>query len=392
MALFELGLPTKSLKYWLLQLFPLFLYARDLCQKGIFNKISSQKPTNYLGFAFFMFISELLSGIIIVIKYRIKKKNTIGMNIKSISKMSKSKITVIRAKNHKQWIYLLLIIFSLTLIDGFSYIVIETTAQVDNHNMWFQLQAIELISCAIASRLFLNKLLYRHQIMAIVFISIGVIIFGITPIKYSDSLIWATICKYVICYTLWGIQDSIFKWLMDVMFVQPETILFIEGLIGIIIVIITGTIEAIFELNIFKGATNLTCFGVIKQTFLHWEALILLGYIPSTFAYNYMILLLTKFYSPTQKIISDLMMKFFIIIYLKSEKTTMYWEWIVLIIGFCFTLIGCIIFDEILIVNMCDLGINTKDKITKRGNEDSEQLCSENDEELNEQLTDISIN
>lgn len=33
MALFECGLPTKSIRYFVLQLFPIFAFCRNVCQK-----------------------------------------------------------------------------------------------------------------------------------------------------------------------------------------------------------------------------------------------------------------------------------------------------------------------------------------------------------------------
>lgn len=149
-----------------------------------------------------------------------------------------------------------------------------------------------------------------------------------------------------ICYVFHvvGIQDSIFKWLMDAMFIEPEVILFTEGIIGLIIISILGWIESGFDLT-FRSGNALTCFEVIKLTFQSgYTGLLLAGFIILTLAFNYNHLLLDKFYSPTQTIVSHITFSLIVFIYEKiNNKNYNYWDWILLSIRFCITLIGCLI-------------------------------------------------
>lgn len=382
----EFGLPIKSLKYWLLQLFPIFVFFRNLIQSVLIEKFQLDKPNimiNYLGIAIFMFIGELCAGIIILTKQLLKKRNenetkTTSSYLKKLSSKSekKMKIKVIKAQSHKQWGYIVLFLVLSSFVDGSTLVFLESTSQIYINGIRFQLQTTELIFCAIFSRLILKKLFYKHQLVSFVLICLGVILLNISPLDYSSQSVWIQIGIFFGCFICWGFQDAIIKWLMDVMFIEPETILFSQGIIGLVMIIGFGVIEYAFD-TIVDG--DITCFDFIGYTFTSWTTVLLfMCYFIFSFIYNYMIFLLTKFYSPTQKIISDFIMSLFVAIYIKAtyEKKVLYWEWIMLAIGFCLNFIGCLLYDEIIIVNIWDLGVNTKERIQKRSLED-ENFCRE---------------
>lgn len=385
----EFGLPIKSLKYWLLQLFPIFIFFRSLILSVLIEKIQSDKPNimiNYLGIAIFMFIGELCGGIIILTKHLLKKRNETKAKSSYHTMLSsksekKMKFKVIKAQSHKHWGSILLLLILSSFIDGSTLVFLESISQFYINGIRFQLQTTELIFCAIFSRLILKKLFYEHQLVSFVLICLGVIILNISPLDYSSKSVWIQIGIFFTCFICWGYQDSIVKWLMDVKFIEPETILFSQGIIGLVLIIVFGVIEYAFD-TIVDG--NITCFDFIGYTFTSWTTvLLLMCYIIFTFTYNYMIFLLTKFYSPTQKIISDFVLSLFVAIYRKAtDGKPLYWEWIMLAIGFTLNLIGCLLYDEIIIVNIWNLGVNTKESIQKRSLED-EDFCRESILSLN---------
>lgn len=86
------------------------------------------------------------------------------------------------------------------------------------------------------------------------------------------------------------------------------------------------------------------------------------------------------------------MLKFAWIIYYEIvQGNDIDWKWIILMIGFCCTLIGCLIYDEILIINMCGLGINTKHRIIKRSKTEVKELSDEIREGFDESINDSML-
>ena len=69
--------------------------------------------------------------------------------------------------------------------------------------------------------------------------------------------------------------------------------------------------------------------------------------------------------------------------FLKLEKRQSFYIYIFIIIGFLFEIISILLYNEIIIINACDLNINTVKYIKKREKEDIISALYDNDDEDN---------
>ena len=91
--------------------------------------------------------------------------------------------------------------------------------------------------------------------------------------------------------------------------------------------------------------------------------------------FNLFFELTLQFLTPTHICIGDCLSSIIFYIFDDLKKGNN----ILKIVGCLFLSFGCLIFNEIIILNFCNLGKNKKYEISKRGEQSIESLCKEDD-------------
>ena len=218
-----------------------------------------------------------------------------------------------------------------------------------NDSIYFYLDRFFLLLlAAIESYFILNIQIFKHQYLAIIIIFTSTLFIIIMSKSYFEIEFILTLFKLItlilICLSL-----VINKLILEVYFVSPFMILFLQGVFGLIIdsiLLFIFIMIDLFSLNdFFYYFQNVNVITIIFYS--------LLFSITETF------ILLTNFYfSPTMVNVSDLISAFALDIMelLKWYK----------IIGYIILIIGCFIYNEIIILKFCGLDTFTQKEIILR--------------------------
>ena len=326
---------------------------------------------------FLMFFSKSLASILILIeRYRMKK----NINIKSILifKNDEDKIITFETnKKHILWIYFILIIYVINVL----FASIDYSKSFYNNEMkkfdelFVNIELFTLFTSLILfERLILKIHFYRHHIIALFFnfLSIIYIIF-ITIINYDWKVykIKDLIIVFIIIFQSQILQSFAFiiaKRLNDSYFINIHLIMVIEGIIGMIILILFD----IFYVFIFKYDN----YFIIKLGNPKYEGLyfikfiIIVVYCICICGLNKSYLDITEKVSPIYTMVGKGLSDFTIAIAQLIEKSLINKQSIKFnakaIFFYFFSILGNCIFCEIIVLNFCDLNKNTNKKIHQR--------------------------
>ena len=215
--------------------------------------------------------------------------------------------------------------------------------------------------------------MYRHHAIAILFIITGIVLLSIRGISF-DSYIYISI----ISNFLFSVLEIIETWIMEYRFLSPYEVIGFKGFYGIIIIssiLIIGNFtkcEKWMRLCEYdeNNPKNIIYFTKeLSNIFSNWFTIFeVFSFIILTIIYNIFHQLILKHLGPTHRIISDGVFSIItVIISFASEKQEIILNYIILqIIGHVSLIIGIIIYNEIIIINMCGLNVNTVKKIKDR--------------------------
>ena len=326
---------------------------------------------------FLMFFSKSLALILILIeRYRMKK----NINIKSILifKNDEDKIITFETnKKHILWIYFILIIYIINvLFASINYSKFFYNNEMNKFDDLFV--PIELFtlftSLILFERLILKIHFYCHHIIALFFnfLSIIYIIF-ITIINYDWKVykIKDLIIVFIIIFQSQILQSFAFiiaKKLNNSYFINIHLIMVIEGIIGMIILILFD----IFYVFIFKYDN----YFIIKLGNPKYEGLyfikfiIIVVYCICICGLNKSYLDITEKVSPIYTMVGKGLSDFTIAIAQLIEKSLINKQSIKFnakaIFFYFFSILGNCIFCEIIVLNFCNLNKNTNKKIHQR--------------------------
>ena len=326
---------------------------------------------------FLMFFSKSLASILILIeRYRMKK----NINIKSILifKNDEDKIITFETnKKHILWIYFILIIYVINVL----FASIDYSKSFYNNEMkkfdelFVNIELFTLFTSLILfERLILKIHFYRHHIIALFFnfLSIIYIIF-ITIINYDWKVykIKDLIIVFIIIFQSQILQSFAFiiaKRLNNSYFINIHLIMVIEGIIGMIILIIFD----IFYVFIAKYDNNFIIkLGNPKYEGLYFiKFIIIVVYCICICGLNKSYLDITEKVSPIYTMVGKGLSDFTIAIAQLIEKSLINKQSIKFnakaIFFYFFSILGNCIFCEIIVLNFCDLNKNTNKKIHQR--------------------------
>lgn len=347
------------------------------------NMLNSDKDSNIyfnntkanLAFVFIpiMFLSEILGGSLYFYEfYKSKRGNDYSQIVQRISKI---KITPIQNVIKKQTTKLHIIILSLTVLD---LIGSPALRYFGDANLNFIIKVFEIFIYAFLSVKILNCILYRHQYFSIILIVIGAIIttFGLQwNNQQLDLTQWVILIIAIIFWqSLFGVKNTIEKWLINLQTIESLYILFVEGVFGLVMSLI---INAFLY---FNGILNTIVFNPDVYCLFAIELL-------SGSVINVCIFKTNEHFSPIHLLIADLFSSFInylVDIFIGDKKSNV----LVSLIGYLVLIFGIFVYNELVILNcFFSLGEYTKGMIRSRAQKEYSNAVNVEIQQINIELT-----
>ena len=335
-----------------------------------FSKSFTEQKKHPVIYTFTYSIGLSLSFILLII-YKIRnKRNNKNLNSLLFNKTSKTDAITIKTvftpskqitKTQK-----LLWIFLISVINYFAYILLCVFwINLDNYlNTW----GFNLIVMSVFSYFLLKIKLYRHHYLAIIFIIIFGFLYNTVTGRFTAEKFEQYYISYIVQFVnafLIFLINVMYKYLMDIKFINSYEILFIEGIIEFILGIITLVITtSIGELDNF--------FDFIEEIDAN-EIIIFIALTVMLFLLYAIEMVIIEKFSPYH-ILLIYMLKDFIIffVYLDAEQlgTVIYIFFSVLM---CLAVIMILVFLEIIELNFLGLSTMTKKNIESRAQIDIDE-------------------
>ena len=387
-----------------LLIYPLFLYIY-LFIRTIHTKIINEviydnkrmKPD--IIFAFFMSIGEFIGSFF---KKFYKFKKNIKKSKLSVQTINKKEFKyIIKKYSYKLGLIpLFLLICLTTLFDLISYLVWIFVLTYNNFEsflvMDLKYKIFQLFLATICCKLILNRPIYQHHKFSIkvsfIFVAIIFILDFIilkNSKEFKTNYYFFTLFFLILANLLFAIHETLEKYLMDEIYINPFDLLRLEGLIEIILAIpffyLYFYFSCIFneeeknDSNYFNycnySFSNITeyfklifDFKGVTLIFIFFNFII---FIFECSLVNIYRLLNSKNFSPMYRAISDsLMMPIIMIIYFifftKREENLYYLCFVIDFFMYLPVIFSCLVFNEIFILEFWNLSYNTYDKISER--------------------------
>ena len=382
-------------------IYPIFYQIRRLIHKDD-EKALFEFFTNFCGYLF--------SGIVyLIIKHRMKKlnsKNIEKINIKndndkedsgkelvnvvtekqfrlvSTIKFSENQLNLEKKKidkinSKKQYIYVLSLVLiylfpmfldSYTLVNNFD---IGTSSSISLF--------VSIFSNIILSKIILGEKIYSHQIFASMIILISiliVIILFLIKAIHIESNIGVNIALITFISSFYSLFNIMEKRYYNKFVDSPYHLMYVIGLFATILILV----YEIFTVIIVGIDSNLN--GIFYQFYKNCERfqylyiLIFISDILTAFIWLWGIQLTVYFFTPCHFIISESISQ--IISFFINDTISEYsdGEQATIIIFFFIIIFATLIYNEVLIINICSLSNNTKKNINLRQLRESESILT----------------
>ena len=329
---------------------------------------------NYsLLFMFIMFLGEIIGGFLV---YR----NQISFLKKNEKDKNNLAYTFIKAKKQMKrvdsYFKIALLIYFASFFDLIEFLLNTITlpkiANLSNTSI-LRLFSLYTITSFVLYYTTMKFKVYKHQIFSLIILGISLSIIITIEFIYKPEYIylWRYIIYYllVFCHFIFlSLIDIIERYLYDFNFLNPLSMIMIEGIFGFI----TTTFYSIY-LNPFTEITNVynntNIWKFISLIFL------LILYFVLCAAFNIYRILSTVLYSPITRSLSEYLLNciFIVYYYLKGndfifEGESNFFYFFINFILSIFIDILALIYNEIIILNFCGLADGTHEGITNRAN------------------------
>ena len=372
-------------------IFPLFNQLQDLSNKAYMIP----NEDNHIFVTFRYFVSYLFSGIfLLILKYN-TRRTTKRSEIKIIDPITGNKVYLLTKKQDKKSkIKNILFILLLCLI-GVSTFYCRYFFYRDEFYFAeeYTRAFCEIIIFTGLSILILKQKLYLHH-----FVSSGCIIF-LLVIEFISSILFiknfnitiSCFLYYSLIALAFGLYDVLMKKHMNVFLSTPYYLMFMIGIINVIVLIIFDTFAYFFKPEIGGIISGLKKnINNVGDLFMFFLDLIL------EFGWNLGILLVIYYYTPCHYFISEYISDYIYYIrnYVSNKDNNNVSSINVIIFSICYAInFFCIlVFNEIIILNFCNLDYNTKKRIQERVEKDSESLEDRNLSKERENSLDSILN
>ena len=370
--------------YWILDLADMFEkdYFGDDYDNDTINTNSKNKDTYAkngreveLLYVVLLCIGDLSSGFLVFYTY-IKVNCLKGKRKESFKSTSNPSYSLIyndlsKKRNKYTLIILTSLLDTIARAHGLFYFVFVDLYILDLlKTIW--VIAIDILSRILFSFLILKTKLYKHHIISIIIFCIGFLItayFGMSGFDSKND--WYYLLFMISSRIFYALEDTISKILLTNKFLLPHYLMFLRSsfsLIIIIILIIILSLTSAINFNYYKDLIHSSDLGIeiLKKLFI----------VVSTFFKTFCVFRIIYIFSSQHvgfcNMISCLIQ---IIKYsIKYKKINNLILFIFDIISLIFIVLGALIFNEMIIVNVFGLNENTKIGIIQKEVLDNEQL------------------
>ena len=378
---------------------PLFYIIRDLAFKQLHFRL---KFTDHpLIVSVIMFISEMMSGIFELIRKSKSKtkyermepddpKKSKNYEIYYNELIDKTKKIEEKLKEISKYTILKYIILT-ALIDCICYTAISILCIsniVEEYNIHIQMRMTPIFFMSFLSKLIFKEPFYKHQKVSISIVGVGFIF--ILCRNYIDIQFQGIVyyISFIITQIIYSFKQLLDKYMMDKLYLSAFLILFYQGLAGLIISFILIGIAS------FTPCYNNWnfCEGTYVETFsnfadIYSEELSQFFYIGllliSSMFLNILLMLTKKYFTATHRSVADTLNAFcaWILLLCSSNNPIGGWKTknILDIIGYMIMLLGCLMYNEIIILHVFKLDEGTKYAIMMRGDNESKAILKDCD-------------
>lgn len=379
-------------------IYPLLYQIRDLFHKDD-SKAIFRFFTNFCGCLF--------SGIIyLIVRYRSKRltkyidetnddliynindnpENELSKQTKIITTniygenqiiLEKNKLEKIKIKG--QYLFILILV-SIYLIPMF----VDSFIALDSKLNFGTSSSLSLFLCIFFnisfSKIILGTKIYSHQIFASIIIILCIfIVFILFYVETSFSdVILLNIFLIILTTCLFALFNVLEKKYFDKYMDSPYHLLFIIGLFTSILILIYEFITVIIWGidQSFNGILYEFKKYYDKYKFLY--ILFFIGDVITAFIWVSGIQLTVYFFTPCHFIISESLSQIVYTIINETIKDFLVYEKVLIYILFSVIIFSTLIYNEIFIINVCNLNQNTKNMILLRQNTDTESIFKQN--------------
>lgn len=265
-------------------------------------------------------------------------------------------------------IHLYFIIFGLAVIESLSTLFYFWLSKIPEIvNTEFHLKSLHIFfSVILCSRFVLYYPVYKHQYLSLGILALGMILVAKDEISLPDWWIGATF--WFVYFLLWSVKEVIEKILMEKYYFKPLFIIFVEGLMGLCIVVFIVCIFLLFRVNDLLGVN--TSIAIWKENVI--TVLPIIGYFFGNIGLYICLIITNKIFTPITRTVAD---SFSVVVqgiialfpFNFNFNTSQNKSLILNYIGYSLIAIGCLLFNEVIILYFCNLHVNTKKEIIKRG-------------------------
>ena len=382
--------------FWVLEIIRSFILEKRE-DKLKFSNIKVLIARDYITLLY-LNASDLLSVILVLITYfKSKSEKDEKTETKNNNKYELI-YTDLSIKKHK---FILILLFSIVdLIGRFSLLFYRLITR-NEHELkpreTFWVISIDIISRIIFSKLILKTKLYNHH-----YVSLILFIIGFLPMVIKGN-INMTNSEYKICILFeilrdifYGFGDTISKILLTIKFLLPQNLMLWKGIVCF------GIHLILFPILYCCKIMNFTRNG--ENYFSKYDSILILLeilYIIISLTQGIIILKIIDIFSPQHVCFVNVVIhlfnycKFFAKEYDSCNKEFFY----ICLIAFIIVILGTLIFNEIIILNFCDLNKYTRPVILEREKKEIQLSVSrilpkedEDEEEEETSKNSISIN
>lgn len=241
-----------------------------------------------------------------------------------------------------------------------------------NGTVFYEMNVILLIFSSFTTYYILGYQIYLHRKIAIGIISINIITLYAqqTGVSFVDNIF--AFYQYLVLYCCAGTLDVYQKYLMDIKYFSPFRIVFFQGLfssfmllIGFLFVIpyIPCQDQPFCISNTFGNFTEAFSLFFYKIN-ANNKILLFVFYVAFCGFYILILFFTNKNFTPTHRIFCESLASLFY--YIANENETTFFKWLT-ITRLIIVLLISLIYNDIIILNFCGLGINARKNIIERG-------------------------
>ena len=270
-------------------------------------------------------------------------------------------------------------IFFIGILYSISYVFFYYANLITNTSFYGNISMItEILYFSLFNKLIFGNKIYSHHLFAMIIITIGILgLYIVLIIQFIESNEWQfwrdiffpTLLNFIV-YLIFCYHLIKAKYYIEKFFIFPYELMIYLGSIGLILLFIfepiTFYISCQNQIMCFEGhfAGIISGFKQLNNEEGIW---IISAWILSLFLTSFGLCLTVKYLSPSHFLTTDS-----IITFLLNIMVDCYNEEIVLLKNPLFyilsilTIFGCLIYNEIIIINACGFKYNTRKEIIKR--------------------------